>query len=211
MNTASLPPGVQRFIVDEIAPEPWRNGLGITRTVARHPGYGPAQWRISVADIDADAPFSAFPGMERNAVLLRGPGLALRCADGSALRFDALGDRARFAGEATLHAQLGAGPARLWNVMTARTQWTARLALHRGGGKLSAPQDAEGATVLMVLDGEVQAMFDHCAGTVTLLPGAGLILGAGAPGLQLLLLQPGATWLKTAIHPERAPAPASGS
>ena len=76
-SNASVP---ERFDLRQIAPQPWRNGAGLTReiAVARNTasecGF---DWRLSVAEVACDAPFSAFPGVDRCIVLLRGAGLQL--------------------------------------------------------------------------------------------------------------------------------------
>jgi environmental stress-induced protein Ves len=41
---------------------PWKNGGGVTRELLAWPGGGDWQVRISVAEIEADGPFSSFPG-----------------------------------------------------------------------------------------------------------------------------------------------------
>lgn len=63
--------------VDSAPVSPWRNGGGVTRELLAWPS--PADWRlrISVADIAADGPFSAFPGVQRWFVLLSGEGVVL--------------------------------------------------------------------------------------------------------------------------------------
>ncbi|HEY0310268.1 MAG TPA: HutD family protein, partial [Luteimonas sp.] len=61
--------------------ERWRNGAGWTRQVHAQASTDPAHawdWRLSIAEIEADAPFSAFPGVDRELVLLQGEGLRLR-------------------------------------------------------------------------------------------------------------------------------------
>ncbi len=81
-----LEPGVVRFALDAIAPTPWKNGGGTTREIAvRPPGAGmdAFAWRVSVADIVADGPFSAFPGIDRQIALLDGAGVHLQAHDDS--------------------------------------------------------------------------------------------------------------------------------
>ena len=74
----------RRFDLRGIAPQPWKNGAGLTREIA----FGGASaadfdWRLSVAEVVRDAPFSAFPGIDRCITLLRGAGMHLRAVDGS--------------------------------------------------------------------------------------------------------------------------------
>ncbi|MFC7247704.1 HutD family protein [Catellatospora aurea] len=63
--------------VDRIAVA-WRNGGGITREIFVHPrGVDDFQWRLSIADVVADGPFSAFPGYRRVITVLTGAGMRL--------------------------------------------------------------------------------------------------------------------------------------
>lgn len=63
---------------------PWRNGGGVTTEVAASPegaGLADFDWRVSIARIDADGPFSAFPGVDRTIALLSGGPVVLTGAD----------------------------------------------------------------------------------------------------------------------------------
>lgn len=62
---------------DQVAPQRWKNNGGWTRELLAWPH--PAQWalRISVADIEADGPFSAFEGVQRWFAVLTGRGVRL--------------------------------------------------------------------------------------------------------------------------------------
>jgi environmental stress-induced protein Ves len=102
----------------DLHPEPWANGGGTTRTLARSPDRadGSSSWRVSIADIDTDGPFSTFPGLERTFLLLDGASVRLT-VDG--VRHDLRpGDRLRFYGEQHTACRLDGGPARALNVMT---------------------------------------------------------------------------------------------
>ena len=58
---------------------PWRNGRGSTLEIAREPAAGDDfAWRLSLADIDRDGKFSAYPGYRRALVLVAGKSLQLR-------------------------------------------------------------------------------------------------------------------------------------
>ena len=102
--------------------QPWKNGGGITRTLAVHPDGATLDafdWRLSAADIAADGPFSTFPGIDRVLVLLRGAGLVLT-VDGHAHALSTPGAMLRFPGEAHVHGQLTSGPTWDLNVMVRR-------------------------------------------------------------------------------------------
>lgn len=109
--------------------ERWKNGLGWTREIARGGAQasGGFDWRLSIADIERDAAFSAFPGIDRMLVLLSGNGLRLRFANG---RIDTLAPPhgiARFAGEDAPVGELVDGPTVDFNLMWRRDAVRAEL------------------------------------------------------------------------------------
>lgn len=57
-----------------IAPQPWANGGGTTRELLV---AGDGSWRISLAEIEKDGPFSSFPGRRRLLTVVDGIVLAL--------------------------------------------------------------------------------------------------------------------------------------
>ena len=123
----------ERFEMHRIVPQPWKNGAGFTREIAaaaaRPDGF---DWRISVAEIARDAPFSAFPGVDRCIVLLQGPGLRLRAADASVdHRLDTPYVPYHFSGDVALHATLLGGPSRDFNVMVRRGVYRCEVTCHR--------------------------------------------------------------------------------
>lgn len=64
--------------LEDIAPQPWKNGGGRTRELLTWPPEGDWQLRISLADIEADGPFSTFPGVTRWFTVIAGRGVELR-------------------------------------------------------------------------------------------------------------------------------------
>jgi environmental stress-induced protein Ves len=82
--------------------ERWRNGAGWTRAICRVPERDEWDWRLSIAEIERNAPFSTFPGIDRELVLLGGNGLRLRFDDGETRQLDPPYGRVRFAGERAL-------------------------------------------------------------------------------------------------------------
>jgi environmental stress-induced protein Ves len=124
---------IERFDLREIPAQPWKNGAGLTREIARG-GLDAANfdWRLSVADVDRDAPFSAFSGVDRCIVLLRGAGMRLASSDGSIDHHltEPLAPF-HFSGDLPLAATLAAGPSRDFNVMTRRGHLRADVVCHR--------------------------------------------------------------------------------
>src|SRR5690606_15272177 len=59
---------------------PWKNGGGSTTTIAVGPpeaGFDDFDWRVSLATISEDGPFSRFPGVDRTLALVDGHGMTL--------------------------------------------------------------------------------------------------------------------------------------
>ncbi len=99
----------------------WKNDGGWMTEIARDPaGDGDFRWRISIADIESDGPFSAFPGVARDLVLLAGNGIELHIGDAPTLRMTERFQRVHFEGEANVDCRLLAGPTRDFNVMARR-------------------------------------------------------------------------------------------
>lgn len=110
--------------------ERWRNGGGWTREILREPSQGDWQWRASVAEVGRDGPFSAFPGCDREIVLLAGQGMTLVFDDGRTHALVPPHGRLRFPGEHAPHARLVEGPTVDFNLIWRRDAVAATL-LHR--------------------------------------------------------------------------------
>ena len=97
---------------DEVRPEPWPNGGGTTRELAR---ADDGAWRISLADIDSDGPFSTFAGRHRLLTVVDGPVLGLD-VDGETHVVEPQRPFA-FSGDATVEATVPEGAVRALNVV----------------------------------------------------------------------------------------------
>ena len=111
---------------EDVAPQPWRNGGGVTRELLTWPRSADWQCRISVADIGCDGPFSAFPGVDRWFAVAEGAGVLLQLP-GAEHRLDPASAVVHFAGEATPGCRLLAGPTRDLNLMSRRGQGRASM------------------------------------------------------------------------------------
>lgn len=69
--------GMQIRRMIDIASEQWRNGGGFTKTLAANAD----QWRVSLAEVQRDGPYSRFEGISRISLVLRGGGVRLEHAD----------------------------------------------------------------------------------------------------------------------------------
>ena len=115
---------------NEYRRERWKNGTGWTREIVRVPETGDWDWRLSIAEIEQDGPFSVFPGIDRELVLIRGNGLRLRFSDGEVHELQPPHARFRFAGEREVSGELLEGPTHDFNLMWRRDAVVAEL-LHR--------------------------------------------------------------------------------
>lgn len=97
----------------------WRNDGGWTTEIMRagdreDTGF---RWRASVAEIDGPGPFSTFPGVDRQLMLLAGEGLALDVDEQQPLHLQRRFQQAGFAGEADTHCRPLDGGVRVFNAM----------------------------------------------------------------------------------------------
>jgi environmental stress-induced protein Ves len=69
---------VHTVCLADVPAQPWRNGGGSTQALLAWPNADAWQWRVSVATITQDGPFSAYPGVARWFVVLAGAGVALQ-------------------------------------------------------------------------------------------------------------------------------------
>ncbi|MEX0167821.1 HutD family protein [Streptomyces sp. LMG1-1-1.1] len=186
------------FDVETLTAGRWRNGGGATREIASRPtGTEGFAWRASVADIDRDGPFSAFPGVDRTLTLLAGDAVRLTSPGAFDRLLDRAGEPFAFSGDLALSAELPGGACRVLNIMVRRGSRTARV------DRVTAPvvPAAGHAGVLYVLGGHWQAGAD------------GPVMAAGqgvwwdgddeAPGRAVAPLSPDAAALWADVAPVR--------
>lgn len=102
---------------------PWKNGMGVTEEIAVFPADSEAasfDWRLSIAHVGEDGPFSTFPGIDRTIVLLDGPGLALDLPDGQTVTLEPNGAPFAFSGDWSISSRNLGGPTVDLNIMTLR-------------------------------------------------------------------------------------------
>ena len=136
-----------------------RNGFGWTREILRWPEHGDAwDWRLSIAEIEQDGPFSAFPGIERELVLLHGHGVRLRFDDGEVREVLPPHGRVRFAGERTARGELVDGLTHDFNLMWRRDRIDAELWHRPLVGSMVLFVEPGEAWAVHVLSGHAHAM-----------------------------------------------------
>lgn len=173
---------MRRFSLDTIAPTPWRNGSGLTREIAagrvdRQRGT-PWHWRVSVASISADGPFSLFEGVDRVATLVDGQ-VELRSSQ-RMLHWSRPGDTHAFAGEESFDGRVAPHSARLLNVMAVRARLRACVAVHRDDVTLGDRQAVAGCC--LVLAGRFETVLPQ--GRLEMEAGEGFVIEGPPPTAQ---------------------------
>lgn len=135
-------PGLHTVALADTPAQPWKNGGGVTRELLAWPTAADGVLRVSIAEVDRDGPFSAWPGIDRSFAVLQGAGVRLHFEDGvhrltpssAALHFDGgLAPGCRLLGGPTLDLNVftrrGAGRAVLERVCPSDV-WRHPAALH---------------------------------------------------------------------------------
>lgn len=117
---------------------PWKNGGGSTTEIAVAPpdaGFDDFDWRVSLATITADGPFSSFPGIDRSLMLVEGDSVQLTLDGARKVHLNAAQPMLWFPGEAAVHAQVR-GVTTDFNVMTRRDRCRHQLEKITAPGRL---------------------------------------------------------------------------
>ena len=134
---------------------PWKNGGGITYEVAISPagaGLDAFDWRVSMARLQSDGPFSHFGGISRVLAMLEGE-VKLTVGAAEPLRMGPNSPPLAFPGDAAVHGELVGAEAMDLNVMTRADAFEARLSRGSAPGALDARPGA--AAVMLVALGEL--------------------------------------------------------
>jgi environmental stress-induced protein Ves len=98
---------------------PWKNGGGVTTEIFASPPAGNFDWRVSIATVKEDGPFSIFIGYERHIMTLAGEGMRLE-VEGRG-RFDLEPFKPfSFSGDLRVSGSLLNGPVLDFNLMVRR-------------------------------------------------------------------------------------------
>lgn len=131
---------------------PWKNGGGTTRDIVVSPpgaSLDDFDWRLSLAQVDRDGPFSRFEDVDRTLVLLDG---AMTLQDRNGRIELARNEPVTFEGERAIEATLAGGSTLDFNVMTRRGR--ARHAVRRElfSGQAEIEANAGTTVVLFALE-----------------------------------------------------------
>jgi uncharacterized protein len=99
----------------ELKTAPWKNGGALTREIAVCRSGDQLAWRLSMADVASDGPFSRFEGLVRILTVVEGNGMDLISAEGP--QAAVYGLPVRFDGALGIESRLRDGPLRDLNLM----------------------------------------------------------------------------------------------
>jgi environmental stress-induced protein Ves len=119
----------------------WKNGGGRTTEILSHPSGAALDefaWRVSVADIAKDGPFSKFAGVDRTIVMIGGSGMRLEGSGHAALLATPFEPYA-FSGDDAIDCTLVAGAVRDFNLMLRRGRASGDVVVARDAGTSIAP------------------------------------------------------------------------
>jgi environmental stress-induced protein Ves len=163
---------------------PWKNGHGITHEIIalRDAEDSPSSFvvRLSIAEIAAAAPFSAFPGCDRTILLLSGDGMVLSGGPRGEQLLDRPFQPYEFQGEWPLDCRLLGGPCRDFNIMVDRRRARAFVKVM---SVIAPPQRVFArcsAALLFALSGHITVEIEGQAATLQLLPEHALWLASEA-------------------------------
>ena len=174
---------------------PWKNGGGETVEIAIFPekaSLADFDWRVSMATVATDGPFSSFPGIDRTLSILQGKGMRLMIEGRKPALMTGETAPLPFPADVATSATLVDGPIVDLNVMTRRGRLThsvQRLALDH-------PHRAKnlGGTILVLCHGGAvrltasDATADLAAGDTAVLTGAASLTIEPAASAVLFLI-----------------------
>ena len=128
----------------------WRNGMGRSWDIASDPpGTEDFGWRLATALIEADVPFSDYPGVDRIFTLVEGNGLDLDFEGRSTLNVGRRFVPHPYPCDVPTVCRLRNGPCRALNLFTRRSQWMATAEVLSSGAEIAH----DGPILLFALDG----------------------------------------------------------
>lgn len=137
---------------------PWKNGGGVTTEIAIYPeGSGLSgagfTWRVSIAEVAVDGPFSRFPGYDRHIMTIAGKGMRLETEGHGTIDLSMPFMPRAFSGDWDVDGQLIDGPVRDFNLMVAREHAKGTLVVEALSSRRRYAAEG-GAMLLHILEGD---------------------------------------------------------
>ena len=127
---------------DHFITVPWKNGGGVTHEIARSHISEDWHWRISMAEVASDGPFSIFAGLSRILTVIDGNGIALHTPD-AILDAGPL-KPVHFSGDTPINSVMTDGPIRDLNVIFDANHVSADVVVVAGPKTIKAPSELTG-------------------------------------------------------------------
>lgn len=147
---------------------PWKNGGGETREIAVSPAgttLDTLDWRVSLATVGTDGPFSVFTGVQRTLCVIRGAGIRLQVGDRAPADLYVTSEPYSFDGEAATSAHLLDGAIEDLNVMSRRGRF--RHSVRRLAFNDTLPLDTKAQTLLVYCQrGDLQCIAGDASGNL---------------------------------------------
>ncbi|HUR43432.1 MAG TPA: HutD family protein [Aestuariivirga sp.] len=112
---------MRKFTPADYRMMPWKNGGGTTTELYVEPGPEAAfLWRVSIAEVATDGPFSTFAGYDRHIMAIEGSGMVLDGGPKGPISVNPKFVPRRFSGDWLITSHLISGPVRDFNLMARR-------------------------------------------------------------------------------------------
>lgn len=138
----------------------WRNGLGVSWDIASEGGED-FSWRMALARLEADVPFSAYPGIDRVFTIIAG-GCVMLDVEGLGQIDARLLRPVHFPGDRATSCRLVAGPCRALNLFVKRQAYSSDVSVtrHDKGDELQLPH----LGLTFIIDGQATIDGDELEG-----------------------------------------------
>lgn len=137
---------------------PWRNGGGVTRELLAWPAAQDWHWRLSVAEVASNGPFSRFDGVQRWFAVLGGAGVQLQLPE-QTHELTVASAPLCFDGAVPVDCQLLDGTTQDFNLMLRRERANGQM--QRLSGVTRFVMDVPKTIAIYAMDSAVDVLFEH--------------------------------------------------
>lgn len=130
---------------------PWKNRGGMTHEIAKEDGEQNILWRLSIAEVEQDGPFSLFAGLRRSLTVITGNGMDLCDAVGNVAHAAPLLQPITFSGNEVLKGVLRNGPCQDFNLIFDPKIFEGRVDIFEGRGATANLTPSNTSTGLLCL------------------------------------------------------------